>query len=109
MRRTVRPQPDARKADLVSRLHRLRDMAPSNGATAVQALRTWQCDIRLVHRLGRLERVRPACIAVASAHRPRLPKLAGGLSIPPAAVPIGREFFEDGAMWADGSPFPECR
>lgn len=67
-------------------------------------------DVRIVHRLGRLE-IGEASIAivVASAHR------AAGFDASrwlidtlKRTVPIWKkEYFEDGAVWADGEPFPE--
>lgn len=68
-------------------------------------------DVRLVHRLGRLQIGEPSVvIAVASAHR------AAGfdacrwlIDTLKKTVPIWKkEHFEDGAVWADGEPFPEA-
>jgi molybdopterin converting factor subunit 1 len=68
-------------------------------------------DVRIVHRLGRLE-IGEASIAilVASAHR------AAGFDASrwlidtlKKTVPIWKkEYFEDGAVWADGEPFPDA-
>jgi len=67
-------------------------------------------DVRIVHRLGRLE-IGEASIAivVASGHR------AAGFDASrwlidtlKKTVPIWKkEYFDDGAVWADGEPFPE--
>jgi molybdopterin synthase catalytic subunit len=67
-------------------------------------------EVALVHRLGRLEIGETSVlIVVASAHR------AAGfdacrwlIDTLKRTVPIWKkEFFEDGAVWADGEPFPE--
>ncbi len=67
-------------------------------------------DAVIVHRLGRLHIGETSVlIAVASAHR------AAGfdacrwlIDTLKKAVPIWKkEYFEDGAVWADGEPFPE--
>lgn len=66
-------------------------------------------DVRLVHRLGRLEIGETSVlIVVASAHRgaafDACRFLIDSLK---KTVPIWKkEFFEDGAVWADGEPFP---
>jgi molybdopterin converting factor subunit 1 len=56
----------------------------------------------LVHRLGRLEIGETSVyIAVASAHR------AAAFDALKKTVPVWKkEFFVDGAVWADGEPFP---
>lgn len=67
-------------------------------------------DVVLVHRLGRLEIGETSVmIGVASAHRAAAFEacrwLIGSLK---NTVPIWKkEYFEDGAVWADGEPFPE--
>ena len=77
---------------------------------AAEALEKFQVrDVAIVHRLGRLEIGETSVlIAVASAHR------AAGfeacrwlIDTLKRTVPIWKkEFFEDGAVWADGEPFP---
>jgi molybdopterin converting factor subunit 1 len=66
-------------------------------------------DVRIVHRLGRLEIGETSVlIVVASAHR--APAFAAGrwlIDTLKRTVPIWKkEHFEDGAVWADGDPFP---
>jgi molybdopterin synthase catalytic subunit/molybdopterin converting factor small subunit len=77
---------------------------------AAQALSQFQVrDVSIIHRLGRLEIGETSVlIVVASAHR------AGAfdacrwlIDTLKRTVPIWkREHFEDGAVWADGEPFP---
>ena len=79
-------------------------------ALAEQALKQFQIrDVAIVHRLGRLEIGETSVlIVVASAHR------AAGfdacrwlIDTLKRTVPIWKkEHFEDGAVWADGEPFP---
>jgi MoaE-MoaD fusion protein len=79
-------------------------------ALADQALKQFAIrDVALVHRLGRLEIGETSVlIVVASAHR------AAGfdacrwlIDTLKRTVPIWKkEYFEDGAVWADGEPFP---
>jgi molybdopterin synthase catalytic subunit len=67
-------------------------------------------DVRLVHRLGRLEIGETSvAIAVASAHRAAAFEACRWLiDTLKKTVPIWKkEHFEDGAVWADGEPFPE--
>ncbi len=67
-------------------------------------------DVRAVHRLGRLEIGESSIvIAVASAHRGAAFDACRWLiDTLKKTVPIWKkEYFEDGAMWADGEPFPE--
>lgn len=67
-------------------------------------------DVRLVHRLGRLEIGETSVvIAVASAHRAAAFEACRWLiDTLKRTVPIWKkEHFEDGAVWADGEPFPE--
>jgi molybdopterin synthase catalytic subunit len=70
-------------------------------------------DAWLVHRLGRLQIGETSVfIAVASAHREAAFEACRWLiDTLKKTVPIWKkEYFEDGAMWADGEPFPpECR
>ncbi|HTX40333.1 MAG TPA: molybdenum cofactor biosynthesis protein MoaE [Acidobacteriaceae bacterium] len=66
-------------------------------------------DVALVHRLGRLEIGETSvCIAVASAHRAAAFDACRWLiDTLKQTVPIWKkEFFEDGAVWAQGEPFP---
>ena len=67
-------------------------------------------DVRLVHRLGRLEIGETSVlVAVASAHRgPAFDACRWLIDTLKKTVPIWKkEYFEDGAVWADGEPFPE--
>jgi molybdopterin synthase catalytic subunit/molybdopterin converting factor small subunit len=77
---------------------------------AAQALQQFQVrDVALVHRLGRLEIGESSVlIAVASAHRAAAFEACRWLiDTLKRTVPIWKkEFFEDGAVWADGEPFP---
>jgi MoaE-MoaD fusion protein len=66
-------------------------------------------DVLLVHRLGRLEVGETSVlIAVASAHRDASFDACRWLiDTLKKTVPIWKkEYFEDGAVWADGEPFP---
>ena len=66
-------------------------------------------EVRLVHRLGRLEIGETSVlIVVASAHRaPAFDACRWLIDTLKKTVPIWkREYFEDGAVWADGEPFP---
>ena len=80
-------------------------------ALAEQALTQFQVrDVALVHRLGRLEIGETSVlIAVASAHRAAAFEACRWLiDALKRTVPIWKkEYFEDGAVWADGEPFPE--
>ncbi len=80
-------------------------------ALAQQALAQHKIrDVRLVHRLGRLEIGETSVlIAVASGHRAAAFEACRCLiDALKKQVPIWKkEFFEDGAVWADGEPFPE--
>ena len=77
---------------------------------AVQALADFAVrDVWLVHRLGRLEIGETSVyIAVASAHRAAAFEACRWvIDTLKRTVPIWKkEFFEDGAVWADGEPFP---
>lgn len=67
-------------------------------------------DVRVVHRLGRLEIGESSIvIAVASAHRGAAFDACRWLiDTLKKTVPIWKkEYFEDGAVWADGEAFPE--
>jgi molybdopterin synthase catalytic subunit len=66
-------------------------------------------DVRIVHRVGRLEIGDSSVfIAVASAHRGAAFDACRWLiDTLKKTVPIyKKEYFEDGAVWADGDPFP---
>ena len=77
---------------------------------AAEALEKFQVrDVAIVHRLGRLEIGETSVlIAVASAHRAAAFEACHWLiDTLKRTVPIWKkEFFEDGAVWADGEPFP---
>jgi len=77
---------------------------------AIQALANFAVrDVWLVHRLGRLEVGETSVyIAVASAHRAAaFDACRWVIDTLKKTVPIWKkEFFEDGAVWADGEPFP---
>ena len=67
-------------------------------------------DVRIVHRTGRLQIGETSVyIAVASAHRAAAFDACRWLiDTLKTTVPIWKkEFFEDGAVWADGEPFPQ--
>jgi molybdopterin synthase catalytic subunit len=78
---------------------------------AEQALAQFQIrDVALVHRLGRLEIGETSVlIVVASAHRAAAFEACRWLiDALKRTIPIWKkEHFEDGAVWADGEPFPE--
>lgn len=66
--------------------------------------------VSIVHRLGRLRIGETSVfIAVASAHRgPAFDACRWIIDTLKKTVPIWKkEYFEDGAVWADGEPFPE--
>jgi molybdopterin synthase catalytic subunit len=66
-------------------------------------------DVRIVHRLGRLQIGESSVyIAVASAHRAAAFDACRWLiDTLKTTVPIWKkEYFHDGAVWADGEPFP---
>lgn len=68
-------------------------------------------DVLLVHRLGRLHVGEISVfIAVASAHRAQAFDACRWLiDMLKRTVPIWKkEQFEDGAVWADGEPFPQA-
>ena len=77
---------------------------------AEQALKDFQIrDVALVHRLGRLEIGETSVlIVVASAHRaPAFDACRWLIDTLKRTVPIWKkEYFEDGAVWADGESFP---
>ena len=66
-------------------------------------------DVAIVHRLGRLEIGEiSVLIVVAAGHRgPAFDACRWIIDTLKRTVPIWkREYFEDGAVWADGEPFP---
>ena len=77
---------------------------------AQQALKEFKIrDVALVHRLGRLQIGETSVlIVVASAHRAAAFEACRWLiDTLKRTVPIWKkEYFEDGAVWADGEPFP---
>ncbi len=79
-------------------------------ALAAEALGRFQIrDVAIVHRLGRLHIGETSVlIAVASAHRSAAFEACRWLiDTLKRKVPIWKkEHFEDGAVWADGDPFP---
>ena len=79
-------------------------------ALASEALSKFQVrDVAIVHRLGRLQIGETSVlIAVASAHRAAAFDACRWLiDTLKRRVPIWKkEYFEDGAVWADGDPFP---
>jgi molybdopterin synthase catalytic subunit len=78
---------------------------------AEEALRRFQIrDVAIIHRLGRLEIGETSVlIVVASAHRSAAYEASRWLiDTLKRSVPIWKkEYFVDGAVWADGEPFPE--
>jgi len=67
-------------------------------------------EIAIVHRLGRLEIGETSVlIAVASAHRAAaFDACRFAIDTLKRTVPIWKkEYFQDGAVWADGEPFPD--
>lgn len=78
---------------------------------AAEAVETWGVrEAAIVHRLGRLEVGETSVfIAVAAAHRaPALNACRWLIDTLKKTVPIWKkEYFEDGAVWADGEPFPD--
>ena len=85
------------------------DMAlPLMEQIAAEACRRWPLtEVRLVHRLGRLE-IGEASVAVAvtSPHRPEaFAACRYAIDTLKATVPIWKkEFYEDGAVWLEGEP-----
>src|ERR1035438_1447904 len=79
-------------------------------ALAIQAVQQFQIrDVAIVHRLGRIEIGETSVlIAVASAHRAAAFDACRWLiDTLKRTVPIWKkEYFGDGAVWADGEPFP---
>jgi MoaE-MoaD fusion protein len=81
-------------------------------ALALQALAQFQIrDVAIVHRLGRLKIGETSvAIVVASAHRAAAFDACRWLiDTLKRTVPIWKkEYFADGAVWADGEPFPDA-
>jgi MoaE-MoaD fusion protein len=81
-------------------------------ALAAEALGKFKIrDVALVHRLGRLEIGETSVlVAVASGHRAAAFEACRWLiDTLKRTVPIWKEeYFEDGAVWADGEPFPDA-
>ena len=79
-------------------------------ALAEQALKDFKVrDLAIVHRLGRLQIGETSVLmVVASAHRAAAFEACRWLiDTLKRTVPIWKkEYFEDGAIWADGEPFP---
>jgi molybdopterin synthase catalytic subunit len=84
---------------------------PQMESLAVQARTRFKVrGVSIVHRLGRLEIGETSVlIVVASAHRgPAFEACRWIIDTLKKTVPIWKkEYFEDGAVWADGEPFPE--
>ncbi len=80
-------------------------------ALVEQALRDFKIDqARIIHRLGRMDVGETSVwIGVSSAHRGAAYEASRFLiDTLKKTVPIWKkEHFEDGAVWADGEPFPE--
>jgi MoaE-MoaD fusion protein len=81
------------------------------GTLATQALAQFSIrDVAIVHRLGRLQTGETSVlIVVVSAHRAAAFETCRWLiDTLKQTVPIWKkEYFEDGAVWADGEPFPD--
>jgi molybdopterin synthase catalytic subunit len=77
---------------------------------AAQAVERFKIrEASILHRLGRLEIGETSVlIVVASAHRgPAFDACRWLIDTLKQTVPIWKkEYFEDGAVWADGEPFP---
>ena len=100
-RRTLYLDYEAYEAMALKQMEALREEARSRFAVR---------EVTLVHRLGRLEIGETSVlIVVASAHRgPAFEACRWMIDTLKKTVPIWKkEYFEDGAVWADGEPFPE--
>jgi len=79
-------------------------------ALAVEAISKFGVrDVRIVHRLGRLEIGETSVvIVVASMHRaPAIDACRWLIDTLKKTVPVWKkEYFRDGSVWADGEPFP---
>jgi molybdopterin synthase catalytic subunit len=99
-RRTLYLEYDAYSAMALAEMERL----------ALEALTRFQVrDVRIVHRVGRLEIGESSVvIVVASAHRAAaFDACRWIIDSVKKTVPVWKkEFFDDGATWADGEPFP---
>lgn len=99
-RRTIRLEYTAYEAMAVNQMEQL----------AAQALHRFAIrDVHIVHRLGHLQIGESSVyIVVASAHRAAAFEACRWLiDTLKTTVPIWKkEYFEDGAVWADGEPFP---
>ncbi len=92
--------------------HAYQEMAVKQmDALVEQALRDYKIDqAHIIHRLGRMEIGETSVwIGVSSAHRAAAYEASRFLiDTLKKKVPIWKkEYFEDGAVWADGEPFPE--
>jgi molybdopterin synthase catalytic subunit len=99
-RRTLYLEYSAYEAMAVAELQKL-----AQAALALYPIR----DVRIVHRLGRLEIGETSVlIVVASAHRAAAFEASRWIiDTLKKTVPIWKkEYFADGAVWADGEPFP---
>ena len=100
-RRTLYLDYEAYEAMALKQMEELSEQAKSNHAIRA---------VTLVHRLGRLEIGEiSVLIVVASAHRaPAFEACRWIIDTLKKTVPIWKkEYFADGAVWADGEPFPE--
>lgn len=100
-RRTLYLDYEAYEAMALKQMEALREEARSRFAVR---------EVTLVHRLGRLEIGETSVlIVVASAHRgPAFEACRWIIDTLKKTVPIWKkEYFEDGAVWADGESFPE--
>lgn len=100
-RRTLYLEYSAYEAMAAAELEKL-----AHAALATYSIR----DVRIVHRVGRLEIGETSVlIVVASEHRaPAFHAARWIIDTLKKTVPIWKkEFFEGGAVWADGEPFPE--
>lgn len=100
-RRTLHLEYDAYESMAFGKLEEL-----ANQAIQRFAIR----NLAIVHRLGRIDIGESSVlIAVFSAHRaPAFEACRWVIDTLKRTVPIWKkEFFEDGAVWADGEPFPE--
>jgi MoaE-MoaD fusion protein len=99
-RRTLYLEYDAYSAMALAEMEKL----------AIEALARFPVrDLRVAHRIGRLEIGETSVlIVVASAHRaPAFDACRWIIDSLKKTVPVWKkEFFEDGATWADGEPFP---
>jgi len=100
-RRTLYLDYEAYEEMALKQMHALAQQAPAQFQVR---------DVWLEHRLGRLEVGETSVlIVVASAHRAAAFDASRWLiDTLKKTVPIWKkEYFEDGAVWADGEPFPE--